>query len=56
MTWLFESSREVALQSVEKRRVSLWLAPFSTAFAGKRDAYPTFFNRLLVLCQSLKWG
>ena len=34
-------------QLVEKRRVSLWLAPFSTAFTGKRDAYPTFFNRLL---------
>ncbi len=32
---------------VEQRRVSLWLAPFSTAFTGKRDAYPTLFNWLL---------
>ena len=39
--------RRVNYQSVEKRRVSLRLAPFSAASPGKRDAYPTFFNRLL---------
>ena len=32
---------------VEKRRVSLRLAPFSTAFTGQRDADPTFFHRRL---------
>ena len=38
---------DVGEQAVEKRRVSLWLAPFSKALTGKRDAYPTFFNRQL---------
>jgi len=26
---------------IEEKRASLWLALFSTAFSGKRDAYPT---------------
>ncbi|GEM_PF-5115094 len=32
---------------VEKRKVSLWLARFSTTLTSKRDPHPTFFSGLL---------